>query len=77
MSLEVIHCCINMLLYESKPVSLKLSDQSHGDLYMYYKSLKQVDLNNVRTTVNKLFCETERGATWQAMIPITYIRILL
>lgn len=77
MSLKVIHRRINILLYGSKPVPLKLSDPSHGDLYMYCNSLKQVDLNDVRTTMNKLSCETERGATWQAMILITFIYVLL
>ena len=44
---------------------------------MYCKSLKQVDLKDVRTTVSKLACDLERGGTKQRMIPITSTRVLL
>ena len=77
MSLDVIHHRINVLLYGSKPVPLKLSDPGHGDVYMYCKSLKQVDLKDVRTTVSKVACDLERGGTKQRMIPITSTRVLL
>ena len=71
-----IHRKINHFLATINP-QLYLDDKYNNDAYIFCKSLKQIDLSDIRTNVNKIPKENEPGGTKQILKAITSTRVFL
>ena len=71
-----VHRKIDIFLATINPQEY-LDDKHNNDAKLFCKSLKQIDLSDIRTNVNKVPNESEPGGTKQILKPITSTRVFL